>query len=179
MLFRSLSVNKSTKAACKYLNEAHRQLGCWALAAAGYNLGINGVAKQVKIQNTKNYFDLDLNSETEAYVFKLIALKYVFENTREFGINIPRKNNSKPIFQTYSSDSSVIHLHALVTKYNLDFDLFKKMNPWMKNEKFNNAERKTYTFEYPKPYTLENFKKFLFKNETKDKDSITEFHSKS
>ena len=49
----------------------------------------------------------------------------------------------------------------------------------MKNEKFNNAERKTYTFEYPKPYTLENFKKFLFKNETKDKDSITEFHSKS
>ena len=52
------NVEKSTRAACKYLKSAHAHYGKWALAAASYNLGQGGVDKQLGRQKQDNYFDL-------------------------------------------------------------------------------------------------------------------------
>jgi membrane-bound lytic murein transglycosylase D len=172
-----LSVLKSTHAACNYLQVAHAQLGNWALAAAGYNLGVNGIVKQIGKQNTSNYFELKLNPETEAYVFKLIALKCIFENTEEYGITLPSSSKTKTL--AFTTDSTVIDVMAISTKYKLDVETVKKMNPWMKTERFSNSNRKTYTFEYPKENQIEKFKSILLKNEIIPKDSSVNSQSKS
>ena len=69
------NLKKSTEAACKYLQKAYDKFGSWTLAAASYNMGINGVQRQVKKQNTNNYFNLYLNDETSRYVFRIIVIK--------------------------------------------------------------------------------------------------------
>ena len=39
------NVEKSTQAACDYLKEAYAKFGNWTLAAASYNMGIDGELK--------------------------------------------------------------------------------------------------------------------------------------
>ena len=43
-------VEKATRAACAYLNEAHRRYGDWILAAASYNMGMSGLSRRLDQQ---------------------------------------------------------------------------------------------------------------------------------
>ncbi|MEM7163506.1 MAG: lytic transglycosylase domain-containing protein [Bacteroidota bacterium] len=74
------NVEKSTEAACKYLNEAFEKYGSWSLAAASYNMGMNGLDKQLSIQKVNSYYDLLLGEETKRYVFRILAMKEVLTN---------------------------------------------------------------------------------------------------
>ena len=42
------NLKKSTEAACKYLRKAYNEFGSWTMAAASYNMGINGVRRQLQ-----------------------------------------------------------------------------------------------------------------------------------
>ena len=59
---------KSTRAACKYLRNAHTDFGSWTLAAASYNMGVRGLKNRLEEQRVNSYFDLLLNEETSRYV---------------------------------------------------------------------------------------------------------------
>ena len=72
-------VEKSTEAACKYLNDAHDRFGSWTLAAASYNMGMRGLQRQIDRQKSYAYYDLLLNSETARYVFRILAVKELLE----------------------------------------------------------------------------------------------------
>ncbi|MFN7015231.1 MAG: lytic transglycosylase domain-containing protein, partial [Bacteroidia bacterium] len=71
------NVEKSTIAACKFLNDAYKELGSWTLVAAAYNRGIGGILKQIEKQGYNNYYNLYLNSETARYIFKILAIKEI------------------------------------------------------------------------------------------------------
>lgn len=99
--------NKSTYAACKVLANYYlyirKQFGIssWSLTAAAYNNGIGNIQNAIKKQGT-NYFQMQLNEETAAYVYKIIAIKELFEYPelymKDFGYNIFTKSkdpNSK------------------------------------------------------------------------------------
>jgi hypothetical protein len=89
--------NKSTYAACKVLANYYlyirKQFGIssWVLTAAAYNNGIGNIQNAIKKQGT-NYFQMQLNEETAAYVYKIIAVKELFEfpelYMENFGYNI-------------------------------------------------------------------------------------------
>lgn len=66
---------KSTIAACKYLKMLHKELGSWTLAAAAYNIGQGRLQKELRRQETGSYYFLDLNNETERYLYRLVAMK--------------------------------------------------------------------------------------------------------
>src|SRR6478609_5553046 len=53
-------IEKSTEAACRYFKEAYAEFGNWALVAASYNMGIEGVKKQLQQQRVNSYYDLYL-----------------------------------------------------------------------------------------------------------------------
>lgn len=90
--------DKSTMAACQEIirNYKYIQKSCkvnsWVLTAAAYNHGIGSITNAVRKQNDKNYFSLELNPETAAYVYKIIAIKELFEYPElymnNFGYNI-------------------------------------------------------------------------------------------
>jgi hypothetical protein len=102
-------IQKSTVAACKLLANYYKMLqrlnniASWVLTAAAYNFGIGNISKAIKNQGT-DYFTMNLNAETAAYVYKIIAVKELFEYPelymKSFGYNVfsatASKNAPKP-----------------------------------------------------------------------------------
>lgn len=96
-------INKSTYAACKVLATSylfirkHFGISSWVLTAASYNIGLGRIKNAITLQGT-NYFQMQLNEETAAYVYKIIAVKELFEYPeiymKNFGFNIFNISNA-------------------------------------------------------------------------------------
>ena len=90
-------ITKSTIAACKLLNQYYTSIqkthnvSSWVLTAAAYNYGIGNIFKAIRSQG-KDYFSMNLNPETAVYVYKIIAVKELFEYPelymKNFGYNV-------------------------------------------------------------------------------------------
>lgn len=144
-------VEKSTHAACKYLNEAYGNFDSWVLAAASYNMGISGVQKQLKRQNANNYFDLTLNSETARYVFRILAIKELMQNPKKYGFNFRKKDLYQPIpTETIILDSSVVDFGIWSKSVGINYRILKYHNPWLRQEYLKNSAGKSYSIKIPK-----------------------------
>lgn len=71
---------KSTHAAARYLKWLYSELGNWTLAAAAYNSGPGKLIKQMGLQKKNNFYQLRLNNETSKYVYKIVAVKELFNS---------------------------------------------------------------------------------------------------
>ncbi|MBO0933036.1 lytic transglycosylase domain-containing protein [Fibrella aquatilis] len=86
-----LDLDKSTHAACRYLQYLHRQLGSWTLAAAAYNNGIGNLLGSIRRQQHRNYYYLRLNAETGKYLYRILAFKELFNNYQQYGNQLPQQ----------------------------------------------------------------------------------------
>ena len=59
----------STRAAIRYLSDLYDTFGSWALAAAAYNMGEEGLNSEIVEQGVNNYYQLYLPLETQRYIF--------------------------------------------------------------------------------------------------------------
>lgn len=94
-------VQKSTTAACRLLAQYFTMIQkkynipSWVLTAAAYNFGIGNIFKAINNQGS-NYFTMNLNAETAVYVYKIIAVKELFEYPelymKSFGYNVFSQN---------------------------------------------------------------------------------------
>lgn len=141
---------KSTEAACKYLQKAYNKFGSWTLAAASYNMGINGVQRQVKKQNTNNYFNLYLNDETSRYVFRIIVIKEIMENPRKYGF-VFRQNDlySYPSVKQIRVDSTINNLYSFAQENDINYKILKRFNPWLRTYKLPDESRRVYYIDIP------------------------------
>ncbi len=144
-------VEKSTLAACKHIKDAYTQFHNWTLAAAAYNMGIAGVKKALEKQNTNNYFNLLLNSETKSFVYRILAYKTLFSSPQHFGI----KNKKWIYFQKIPMrlikvDSSITNLSDFAKKLKCTKATLKIFNPWLIKDELPNPEKKIYEFKIPK-----------------------------
>ena len=127
-----LNIAKSTKAACEYLSYAHDTLNCWVLAAASYNRGIGGVRSDMRWQRTSNYFDTHMNSETGRYVFRILAMKIIFENADKYGYLIDKKDLYQPYkTKTVQLKSTVNNLAEWAVGKGINYKILIKLNPWI------------------------------------------------
>jgi hypothetical protein len=55
---------------------------------AAYNAGENRIRKEIELQNTRNYFYLDLPIETERYVYKIAVAKVILSDPGRFGFHL-------------------------------------------------------------------------------------------
>ena len=100
------SIVRSTNAACKHLKYLYKELKNWTLVAAAYNVGLGSLRASIRKQKIGNYYFLKLNSETGEYVYKLLAIKILFNETSKVEIldsNQPIKpieNIKKPGFNS-------------------------------------------------------------------------------
>jgi hypothetical protein len=141
---------KSTEAACKYLQKAYNKFGSWTLAAASYNMGINGVQRQVKKQNTNNYFNLYLNDETSRYVFRIIVIKEIMENPRKYGF-VFRQNDLYyyPSVKQIRVDSTINNLYSFAQENDINYKILKRFNPWLRTSKLPDESRRVYYIDVP------------------------------
>lgn len=144
-------VEKSTRAACQYLKKANDKFGSWILAAASYNLGMFGIADNLQRQKVDNYFDLSLNPETARYIFRLMAIKLVFENPSNYGFYI----NNESLYPEYVTkeviiDTSIPNLYEWSIEHGITIKILRKLNPWIRGKDFVVEEGEVFTFKIPK-----------------------------
>lgn len=153
-----LNIEKSTKAACDYLNYANDTLKNWVSAAASYNRGIGGVRSDMRWQGTNNYFDTYMNSETGRYVFRILAVKLIFENPEAYGYNIRDVELYEP-FKTKSVTVSktINNLAEWALEKGINYKILIKLNPWLLTNKLI-VKKKSFKIKLPqqnfnlKPY---------------------------
>ncbi|MEK2644167.1 lytic transglycosylase domain-containing protein [Bdellovibrio sp. BCCA] len=82
-------LKKSTLAATRYLRDLYSEFGSWYLVAASYNMGENGLRRQIKKYGTKDYWTLiklnALPQETQEYVPKILAAMLIAKAPNLYG----------------------------------------------------------------------------------------------
>jgi membrane-bound lytic murein transglycosylase D len=156
------NIEKATEAACKYFKEAYRTFNNWTLAAASYNMGIDGLKNQMEKQKANTYYDLYLNEETARYIFRILAIKEIISNPKDYGYQL-RNKDLYPFIATQKIrvDSSITDLVGFAIKNNSNYKILKYFNPWLKNISLINRDKKTYFIEFPKPGYNENYLSLL------------------
>lgn len=144
-------VEKSTRAACKYLKDAKAKFGSWALAAASYNMGQGGVSRVLNAQGVDSYWELHLNSETGRYVYRLLAVKQVFERPAAFGYRLPKSTLYTP-YRTRSVQvtSSILNLADWALAQGTHLKALKLLNPWLRSDALTVAPGKSYAILVPR-----------------------------
>lgn len=144
-------VEKATHAACAYLKEAKAEFGSWALAAASYNMGRGGVKRALAEQGVDNYWDLHLNSETARYVFRLLAIKHIFESPADHGFDLPSDALYTPFeTRTIVVDETIEDLASFATQQGTHLKALKTLNPWLIDDRLPISVGNSYTIRLPK-----------------------------
>lgn len=82
-------IKKSTQAAIRYMKDLHREFGSWYLVAASYNMGENGLRRQIRKHGTNDYWQLvklkALPTETQDYVPKILAAMMIAKAPNLYG----------------------------------------------------------------------------------------------
>lgn len=147
-----LNIEKSTQAACEYLKYANDTLKDWVLAAASYNRGIGGVRSDMRWQYTTNYFDTHMNSETGRYVYRILAVKLIFENPEKYGYLIKETELYKP-FETknVTITESIPNIAEWSINQGFNYKIVRKLNPWILGNKLT-IKNKEFTLLLPKEH---------------------------
>ena len=157
-------IEKSTQAACDYIQEAFDKFNNWTLAAASYNMGKSGLQKSIDLQKVNNYYDLMLNNETYRYIFRILAIKEIIQNSEQYGFNI--NNNDYyylPELYSLKIDTSIYNIADFAIELGTNYKVIKQFNPWILKNQLLENDNKTYFLQIP-------LKKSLYSNRT---DTIT------
>lgn len=144
------NVVKATDAACIYFRDAYAKFGTWTAAAASYNCGMAGFAKQAEFQQATNYYDLIFPDETNRYVFRIVALKHLLSNAKKFGMMIEPTEEFKPLkYRTVTVDKSIANLTEFAIANSSSYKMLKIYNPWLRGHKLTVKPGKTYEIQLP------------------------------
>ena len=143
-------VERSTRAACAYLKDAHSRFGNWTLAAASYNMGMNGLARQMEQQNANSYYDLLLNSETRRYVFRILAVKKIFSDPAKFGFQYRDRDLYKPLeTKELRIDSNLNDLVSFANSQGISYKTLRYYNPWLRGNSLTVQNGSAYSILIP------------------------------
>ncbi|CAI1962384.1 Membrane-bound lytic murein transglycosylase D precursor [Serratia plymuthica] len=92
----------STTAALDMMQYLNRMFnGDWLLTIAAYNSGEGRVMQAVKANKRQgkptNFWALSLPRETSIYVPKMLALSDIIKNSKQYGINLPKTDNTRAL----------------------------------------------------------------------------------
>lgn len=144
-------IEKSTIAACRFLNQGYKELKSWTLTAAGYNMGVPGLQRRMKAQKTESYYDMLLNKETASYVFRVLAAKTVIESPEKYGYKLSRKNYYPRLnLRSLKIDSTITNLGAFAAANGTSAEILKILNPWLVGNSLSNPDKRKYSIQLPK-----------------------------
>lgn len=147
-------VEKSTHAACQYLQESYEKFGNWALAAASYNMGMTGVEQRLEAQGVDSYWELHLNSETARYVYRILAVKEVLSKPETYGFQLTENDVYHPHeVRKVVITANIENLSEFALNNESNYRELKELNPWLIKESFVATPGKIYTVYFPKTVT--------------------------
>jgi len=127
---------KATEAACVYLKAAYQKFGNWTLVAASYNAGQGRIIEATSKQRENNFYNLFLNDETSRYIFRILAMKYIWENPVKYGFKLHPEDLYKPLNTKFVNVStSIPDLVTFAKENKTTFRMLKELNPWLRADK--------------------------------------------
>lgn len=125
-------VIESTQAATTFLKELSQEFNNdWFLALASYNAGKgnikNAIDRNLGRGEPTDFWSLDLNSETSAYVPRLLAIARIFANPEKYNVNLHHFAD-EPFFEMVDVQSQ-IDLGKAAELAGTSLDDIMKLNP--------------------------------------------------
>ncbi len=143
-------VEKATRAACKYLKQAHAKFGNWTMAAASYNIGIYGITRQIERQKVNDYYDLLLVEETSRYLFRILAAKEIITKPAQYGFHFRPADLYEPYTVIeVNVNGGVKDLAVYALEKGINYKILKTLNPWLRENYLTNPYGKEYAFKLP------------------------------
>ncbi len=140
----------STRAACRFLKTLKSRLGGWTEAAAAYNCGEGGLSTRIAKQGQSSYYDLYLNSETQRYVYRILAIKLIFQNPQSYGYHIRQCDTYPELpYTEVELSGQNVDLYQFATQNGTSYKMLRNLNPWITTDKLKNKNNKTYTVRIP------------------------------
>lgn len=143
-------LEKSTRAAAKYLKKLKNKFGSWTNAAAAYNMGMTAFTKNMKSQKESNYYNMNMSIETNRYVFRVIALKEIIDHPETYGFYLD--HGDKYYLEDYYSvkvTKTISNLGDFAHQHGTTYRLLKKLNPWLLSTSLT-VKKNTYFIKIPK-----------------------------
>ena len=142
---------KATEAACRFLSEAYSKYGNWMTVAASYNGGQQGMDRRIEMQHQRNALDMWLVDETSRYMFRLLAVKVMFENPSMFGFSFKREDLYPyiPVKEQVKVTDPVDDLVKFAEDHKITYADLKRANLWLRESKLNNKSHRTYYIDIP------------------------------
>ena len=142
-------VAKSTEAACRYLKKAYAKYGDWASVAASYNAGMGRISRELDRQQVNASTDLWLVEETTRYLYRLLAMKLIFENPYKYGFVLRPRDLYKPVAgREVEVRGDIPDLAAWARQHDVTYADLRRLNPWLRDRKLQTGGR-TYRLLLP------------------------------
>ncbi|MEG1379512.1 MAG: lytic transglycosylase domain-containing protein [Bacteroidales bacterium] len=143
-------IEKSTRAAAKYLKEAYNKYGNWMAVAASYNAGQGRISRELERQQVTDVFDLWLVDETTRYPFRMMALKEIMKRPYKYGFVLKSNQLYKPIRTTdVKIKEAIPDLAQFAKDKGIDYRTLKDFNPWLRDRSLPNKTGKEYILRIP------------------------------
>lgn len=143
-------VEKSTETACNYLKESYSIFKNWTLSAASFNMGMNGVEKQLDKQKTNNYYNLVLSEETSRYIARIIVLKEILKDPKKYGFYLSPDQLYKPLkSHNVEVSDNISNIADFAVKNGINYKTIKFYNPWLRENTLANKNHKIYAIKIP------------------------------
>lgn len=126
----------ATDCAFRYLNDLYKRYKNWTLAIATYNCGDKRIQEQMRIMKSSDYYQMDLPTETERYVFRILAVKTVLSNPSRYGYNLP-KGQGYPPFKVDRVNlrlSEPVSIHRIAAASGCTYRDIKLLNPALRGD---------------------------------------------
>jgi hypothetical protein len=147
-------VEKATVAACTYLKEAYDKYNDWVNVAASYNAGMGRISGELTKQQADSAFDLWLVEETSRYVYRIMAIKQIFEKPYKYGFVIGAQDLYKPIrTKEIPVSADIADLSAFAKNRGMTYADLKRLNPWLRDSKLTTGG-KTFQLKVPEDHEL-------------------------
>lgn len=144
-------LEKSTEAACRYLQQSFEKYNSWTMAAASYNAGRRGIDRQIDRQTDKDYYDLLFSEETARYLYRVLSYKLILSNPAEYGFYLGEEDLYPPVpYFEVTIDGPVQDFADFAKRYHITYKTLKWMNPWLRESSLSNHSRKSYFVKIPR-----------------------------
>jgi membrane-bound lytic murein transglycosylase D len=145
---------KSTHAACRFFKQAYKQFNSWTMTAAAYNRGMGGIQRAIINQEKNEYYDLELNSETSRYLYKLLAVKDLVEHPSKYGVKL--YNWRREPVRTFKVTYTIDNLEAFAKSNGTNLFVLHLYNPWLLKKTLTIKEAgASYAIELPMPKSIQ------------------------
>lgn len=143
-------IEKATEAACRYLKQSYAKYGDWITVAASYNAGQGRISTQLEKQLVNHAMDLWLVEETSRYMFRLLAIKEIFNSPKRYGFLLKNEHLYPPIpYEEVEISTSITDLRHYANQKGITYAQLKDANPWLRGHSLQNKTGKKYILKIP------------------------------